>query len=291
MTGWLTDPLTYGFTLRALAELALLGAVGGTIGCWIILYRISYSAESLAHGMLPGLVLASLLGFPLILGGAVGVILAGLLVTLVARFTPGEPDTAIAVAVTALFGLGVLMALFPAAPVGIQGLLFGDPLGVDPAGLVTTTVIGGAVLLALWRGHHRLLAAGFDRAGSPAVGLSPARTQGLLLTLVAVTVLIGVQGLGTLLVAAILIAPAAAARLLTDRLPAMIAVSGGLAIVGGLAGIYLSWYARIAAGAAVVICLVGLYLAAACISTLARRGRRSLPPGPAPLPSPEEATS
>ncbi len=275
MTAWLTDPVTTGFSLRAVLELILLGVVGGAAGCWIVLYRISYGAESLAHGMLPGLVAASLLGVPLIVGGAAGIILAGLLIAVVSRFAPGRPDTAIAVVVTTLFGLGALMALSPASPVGIDGLLFGDPLGVSDGDLLAAALPGAAVLLVLWRGHDRLLAVGFDREGSAANGLSPGRVQGLLFVLLAITVLIGVQGLGTLLVAAILVGPAATARLLTRRPGTMIALGILVAVVAGIGGIYLSWHARIAAGAAVVACVVALYLTAVAISAL--RGQTGSP--------------
>lgn len=279
MIEWLTEPLGYGFTVRALIELVLLGTISGAIGCWIVLYRISYGAESLAHGMLPGLVAASLLGLPLLAGGLVGVIIAGVAVALVGRFASGPGDTAIAVVVTTLFGLGVLMALSPASPLGIQELLFGDPLGVDSLTLFATVLPGAVVLMVLWRGHDRLLASGFDPGSASATGISPTLIQVLLLALVAVTVLTGVQALGTLLVAAILVGPAATARLLTERMPAMIAISILSAVTAGVAGMYLSWYAGIAAGAAVVVSVLALYLAAAFIRSLKDRN-----PGRSPAP-------
>ncbi len=77
---FLTEPLSYGTTWRALIEMTILGAAGGVVGCWVVLYRLSYGAESLAHGMLPGLVLAGLIGLPVLLGGAIGIIVAGVLV-------------------------------------------------------------------------------------------------------------------------------------------------------------------------------------------------------------------
>lgn len=291
MIEWLTEPLGYGFALRALAELVLLGTISGVIGCWIVLYRISYGAESLAHGMLPGLVAASLLGLPLLAGGLAGVLAAGLAIGLIGRFTPGPPDTAIAVAITTLFGLGVLMALSPASQVGIQDLLFGDPLGVGHRALTATALSGLAVLAVLWRSHDRLLAVGFDRGPGVVAGISPALIQVLLLALVAVTVLVGVQAMGTLLVAAILVGPAATARLLTARMSTMIGLSIASAIIAGVAGIYLSWYAGVAAGAAVVACLLALYLAAVGAGALkGRLAGRSLRAGSGP-PAPGEAAS
>lgn len=267
MIDWLVDPLTHGFTVRALIEITLLGAVSGAVGCWVVLYGISYSAESLAHGMFPGLVGAALLGLPLLLGGAAGIILAGLLIAAISRFSGDSADTAIAVVVTSLFGLGVLMALSPDSPPGIQALLFGDPLGVTESQLFATGLLAAAVLAVLWLCHDRLLAIGFDGGNTArSMGLSPGLVEALLLVLVAVTVLVGVQGLGNLLVAAILVGPAAAARLLTNRMGSMIALSTAIAIFAGVAGIYLSFHGRIAAGASIVACLVAAWLIAALIS-------------------------
>src|SRR5262245_53529173 len=98
---------------RALLEVLLLAVVGGALGCWVVLANLSYGAESLAHGMLPGLVLASLAGVPLLLGGAVGVIVAALVIAAAGRVPGVGRDDATAVAVTSLLGLGALLALAP----------------------------------------------------------------------------------------------------------------------------------------------------------------------------------
>ena len=274
MIAWLTDPFTFGATARALIEIAILGTVGGAVGCWVILYRVSYSAESLAHGLFPGLVGAALLGLPILLGGAVGIIVAALLIAVVNRFAGDDADTAIAVVVTSLFGLGVLMALSPESLPGFSELLFGDLLGTTSTEILVSAAITIAVLAVLWLLHSRLLAIGFDQGAGSALGISPGLMTALVLCLVAVTVLIGVQSLGNLLVAAILVGPAAAARLLTDRFKVMMGLSIGFALLAGVAGIYVSYHARIAAGAAVVGCLIVIYLLAAAASAIADRSPR-----------------
>ena len=274
MIDWLTDPFTFGATTRALIEIAILGTVGGAVGCWVILYRVSYSAESLAHGLFPGLVGAALLGLPILLGGAVGIIVAALLIAVVNRFAGDDADTAIAVVVTSLFGLGVLMALSPESPPGVSELLFGDLLGTTSTEILVSAAITVPVLAVLWLLHSRLLAIGFDQGAGSALGISPGLMTALVLCLVAVTVLVGVQSLGNLLVAAILVGPAAAARLLTDRFKVMMGLSIGFALLAGVAGIYVSYHARIAAGAAVVGCLIVIYLLAAAASAIADRSPR-----------------
>ncbi|HZV74316.1 MAG TPA: metal ABC transporter permease [Conexibacter sp.] len=270
----LAHPFSQGLMQRALLEVLLLAAVGGTLGCWIVLGGLSYGAESLAHGMFPGLVLAALAGVPLLLGGAAGILVAALAVALAGRVRGIGRDDAVAVAVTTLFGLGALLALSPATPVGIQGLLFGDVLGTTSADLLAGAALVAVVLLAMWLAHQRLLAAGFDRSGARALGISPFAVDALLLTLLALAVLVAVQGLGNLLVVAVLVAPAAAARLVTRRLAPMMALAVALGAVAGIGGLYLSYYARIAAGASIAGLLVAGYLLArlAAVTSQVRKG-------------------
>jgi ABC-type Mn2+/Zn2+ transport system permease subunit len=271
MIEFLFDPLANGTTVRALAEITVLGIVSGAIGCWIVLYELSYSAESLAHGLFPGLVIAALVGFPLLLGGAIGVLVAAILVVLATRLADESADTAIAVVITALFGTGVLLALSPSSPPGIQELLFGDLLGVTFTDVAIAAAVGVAVLATLWMLHDRLLAVGFDRGAEQSLGVSVTTLNLILLTLVAVTILVAVQGLGNLLVAAILVGPAAAARQVTRRIGPMMAVSVAVAVASGVVGIYASYHLRTAAGASVVVAMLGFYLLVALAGTLQDR--------------------
>jgi ABC-type Mn2+/Zn2+ transport system permease subunit len=258
----LFHPWTLSFMQRALLELVLVGLVGGVLGCWIVFYELSYSAESLAHSLFPGLVLAALLGFPLVLGGAIGVLAAAAAVALAARVPGIERDTAVAVVITSLFGLGVLLALAPATPPGLENLLFGDLLGVSRADLVTAAALTAGVLAALALLHRRLLAVGFDRTTARALGGRPLLTDLSLLALIAAATLIAVRGLGNLLVVAVLVAPAATARLLTKRFATMMALAAALAIACGIGGLYLSYYGGTAGGASVAAVLVAAYLLA-----------------------------
>lgn len=271
MLDLLSEPLANGTTIRALAEITVLGIVSGAIGCWIVLYELSYSAESLAHGLFPGLVIAALVGAPLLLGGAIGVLVAAALVVTATRLADESADTAIAVVITALFGAGVLLALSPSSPPGIQELLFGDLLGVTFTDIAVAGGVGAAVLAALWVLHDRLLAVGFDQSSQQSIGVSVTTLNLVLMVLVAATILVAVQGLGTLLVAAILVGPAAAARQVTRRIGPMMAVSVAVAVASGVAGIYASYHLRTAAGASVVVAMLAFYLLAALTGSLQHR--------------------
>lgn len=258
----LTDPWADGITRRALIEVILLGLTGGALGCWLVLYALAYSAESLAHSLFPGLVGAALLGAPLLLGAAGGIAVAALAVAVAGRIPGIGRDTATAVVISTLFGLGVVLALSPATPAGLGGLLFGDLLGVTDGDLALAAGLGALVLVALWRTHDRLLAVGFDRSGAGTLGVSALRVDAGLLALLAVAIVVAVQGLGNLLVVAVLIAPAATARLVARRMTTMILVAAALAALGGLAGVYVSYYASTAAGASVAAVVVGCFAVA-----------------------------
>ena len=257
------EPLTQ----RALVEIVLVGLAGGALSCWIVLYNLSYSAESLAHGLLPGLVLAALAGLPLVLGGAVGLAVAAAGIALAARVPSIGRDTAVAVVVTSLFGLGALLALAPATPAGLQSLLFGDPLGVSDADLALAAALVVVVAGGLAVMHSRLLLVGFDRGAAPALGVRAAPVDLALLGLIAAALLVAVQGLGNLLVVAVLVGPAIAARRMAGRVAPMLVVAGAFAAFAGVAGLYVSYYARIAAGASIAGAILAGVALVALVST------------------------
>ena len=276
MVDWLTDPLGQEFMRRALLEVGLISVASGALGCWVIFYGVSYAAESLAHALFPGLVLAALAGVPLLVGGIPGITIAAIAIALVGR-TPGiGRDAAVSVVVTALFGLGALLALSPASPPGIQTLLFGDILAPSDTDLILSGVLAAAVVATLLVLHWRLLAVAFDRSTAGVLGAPPILADLAVLVLLAGAVLVAAQGLGTLLAVAALVGPAATARLLTRRLGAMMVASTALGIVAGLGGLYLSYYAGLAAGASIAGLIVVGYLVVLAGTAIAPMIRRPI---------------
>jgi ABC-type Mn2+/Zn2+ transport system permease subunit len=267
------EPLQEPFMQRALAEIALIGLASGALGCWVVLYEFSYAAESLAHSIFPGLVIATLAGVPLLLGAAPAIAIAALAIAAAGRVPGVSRDVAVAVVVTTMFGLGVLLALSPASPPGIESLLFGDILGPTDADLLAAAALAALVTAALWLLHGRLLATGFDRTSARALGLGPAAVDAALLLLLSAAIVVAVQGLGNLLVVAVFVGPAAAARRLTDRILPMFAIATALALLAGLAGLYLSYYAGTAAGASIALAIAAAYLLAVLLGPLAKRPR------------------
>jgi ABC-type Mn2+/Zn2+ transport system permease subunit len=282
---FLADPLRSGIDRRALAEIALAGAFCGALGFWVVTERLTYPAESLAHGLLPGLVVAALSGTSLLLGAAAGALVAALVIALAARDERIGADTGTAVAVTGLIGLGVLLALVPDSPQRLTELLFGDPLGVTDTDLVAAAallVLGGLLLAAL---HRPLKALAFDSDGATALGLRPLLMRIALLLLLALAIAVAVQGLGALLVLAVLVAPPVAVRRHVST-PGSAMLGGALvAVLAGFVGLEVSFHAGSATGASVALALC----AAAALGALAPRRGRAAGPSSARPRSPRRA--
>jgi ABC-type Mn2+/Zn2+ transport system permease subunit len=208
-------------------------------------------------------------------------VLAALAIALAGRVAGVGREGAIAVVVTTMFGLGALLALSPRSPPGIESLLFGDVFGVTAADVGTAAAFAAVALLALRLLHGPLLVAGFDRAAAPGLGVSPALAEAALLVLLAAGIAIAVQGLGNLLVVAVFVGPAAAARRLSERMLPTMLLAAALAALAGVAGLYLSYYAGTAGGASVALAIVAVYLLALPLGRLraARAGRALAPAG------------
>jgi ABC-type Mn2+/Zn2+ transport system permease subunit len=250
--------LSSGIMQRAFLEAIVLGLACGPLGVWILLLRRSYAAESLSHAMLPGLVIAALAGVPLLFGAAAGVLVAAGGIALVARDARAGGDIGVAVVVSGLFGLGGILALSPETPPRLGELLFGDLLGLTNGDLVAAAALAAGVLMALAVGYRALSATAFARGSAQALGLQPARADLALLAVLAVTTVAAVQGLGNLLLVALILAPAAAALNLATRLPMTLALAAALAVLAGIAGLVVSYHFELAAGASVALCAVAL---------------------------------
>jgi ABC-type Mn2+/Zn2+ transport system permease subunit len=259
MLDWLLDPFSGALMQRALLEVLVVAIACGPLGVWVLLYRQSYAAESISHAMLPGLVVASLAGASLLLGAAAGVLVAAVAISLAGRDERLGGDVGVAVAISALFGLGALLALSPDVPARLGELLFGDLLGVSAGDVVQAAVLAAGVAIALALSHRRLALSAFDRAAAPSLGARPARWELALLALLAICTVAAVRGLGNLLVVALILAPAAAALNLSRRLPAALCLAAALAALAGVIGLLASYHLSIAAGAAVALAAVALF--------------------------------
>ncbi len=269
MADALLDPFRDGFTQRALIGVLALGLACGPLGAWLTLWRRAYAVESFAHALLPGLVLAALLGAPLLVGAIGGVLVAALVIALASRDPRIDADTGTTVAVSALLGAGALLALAPPEPVRLRELLFGDLLGIAPASLAAIAALSLLAVGVLALAYRPLSLVAFDRPAARSLGARPARAELLLLALAGVLSAASALALGNLLVLALLLAPGAAATLLSRRLPTVLVLAALIAAFAGVLGLYASYYLETAAGAS--IALAALALTAVAATVTARR--------------------
>ncbi|MDP9778516.1 zinc/manganese transport system permease protein/manganese/iron transport system permease protein [Nakamurella flavida] len=276
---WLLDPFSASFMLHALVGGLLVAGICGVAGTWVVIRGSAFLGEALAHGMVPGVALAALLGFPSILGAAVS---AGAMATGVGLLTRNRrlsDDTAIALLFVGMLALGVLIVSRSRSfATDLTAVLFGDVLAIRGGDLVQLAV---AVLLtvALAAGFHRsFVALAFDPAKAATLGLRPHVGRIAVTVLVTLAVVSSYQAVGSLLVVGLLVGPAAAARPWTSGIAASMAVAAGIGAVAVVAGLLLSWHAGTAAGASIAVLAVASYP----LSVLLRAARRTRPVTAAP---------
>lgn len=250
----LLDPLQFSFIVRALIAAVLVGVVCSVLGVYVILRGMAFFGDALAHTILPGVVAAFLLGWPLALGALLmGVLTAVGIGALSSRGVVKE-DTAIGVIFAGAFALGVAMLSATGSyTVDLAHFLFGNLLGVTVSDLWITAVLGLVVLLIIFLFYKEFMVISFDPVLATTLRLPATFLRYLLLILVAVTIVVSLQVVGIALMVAMLVTPAAAASLLTRRLAPMMVISALIGAFSGAAGLYISYYLDIASGPAVVL--------------------------------------
>ncbi|UCG26565.1 MAG: metal ABC transporter permease [Chloroflexota bacterium] len=261
MLEWLTEPLAYGFVVRALLAALMVGVVSAVLGSFIVLRGMAFFGDAVAHTILPGVVLAFLLGLPLALGALVtGVLTAVGIGVLTSRGVLKE-DTAIGVVFAGFFALGVAMLSATGNyTVDLAHFLFGNLLGVRSSDLWLILLLGGTVLIVIFIFYKEFLVMTFDPVLAVTLRLPTTFLRYLLLVLIAVTIVISLQVVGIALMLAMLVTPAATASLLTRRLPSMMAVAGLIGAGSGVVGLYVSFYLDIASGPTVVLVASAIFV-------------------------------
>lgn len=272
--GFLLDPLQYAFMQRGMLAVLLVGAVSGLIGCYVVVRGMAFFGDALAHSILPGVAIAYIAGGNLFLGGLVAGIGAALGIGWLAREGRIKEDTAIGVVFAGMFALGIaIISTARSYSADLTHILFGDVLGVSDADLLLMLVFGALVVGAILIFYKEFLVLSFDAGLAKTLKLPGERLRLLLLALLAVTIVASLQTVGVALMVAMLVTPAATARLLIKRLHHMMVVSGLLGAVSGVVGLYLSFYLNVASGPAIVLTTTGFFVLAFLLVRV--RGRRA----------------
>lgn len=294
MIDWLVDPLTYDFFVRALAVTTVAAVVCAVLSCWLVLIGWALMGDAVSHAVLPGVVLAYVLGWPFALGALVFALLAVALIGGLRDSSRLKEDTAIGVVFTTLFALGLVLISVTPSQTDLAHILFGNLLGVSRADLVQVLVLAALAIAVLVAKRRDLTLFAFDPTHAFAIGLSPRRLSALLLGLLAVTTVMALQAVGVILVVALLIIPGATAYLLTDRFSRMLLVAPAVAGVCAVVGIYASFYLDASPGGVVVLTMGTVFAFVYLFSprhgvlrrrlTARARARRAVvAPAPAPL--------
>ncbi|MBO0898483.1 metal ABC transporter permease [Cellulomonas sp. zg-ZUI222] len=249
----LLEPLTYDFMVRALVTIVVASVVCAVLSCWLVLIGWSLMGDAVSHAVLPGVVLAYVVGAPFALGAVVFGVLAVVLIGFVRDTSRVKEDAAIGIVFTSLFALGLVLVSVTPSQTDLNHIVFGNLLGVSGTDLVQIGGLGAVVLTVLLVRRRDLTLYAFDPMHAHAIGISPRRLGALLLGLLALTAVVALQAVGVVLVVAMLIVPGATAYLLTDRFSRMLLIAPSLSAACGVVGLYVSYYADTASGATIVL--------------------------------------
>jgi ABC-type Mn2+/Zn2+ transport system permease subunit len=278
---FLTDPFEAEFIRTGALAAAIVGVMCGVVGCYVVVRGMALMADSLSHGVLPGVAIAFALTagtagetpdeVAITIGALAAALTTAVATSAILRRSPLREDTAAAVVFVFMLALGVaIVSRVDGYSVDLNSFLFGDVLGVQSGEVVTTAVLTGAVLALVVVLYRPFLMLSFDRKRAAAIGLPVDALHLAMLVVLALAVVVGFRVVGALLVLGLLIAPAAAATLVTKRLPAMMAVSAAIAALSGPLGLLASWHFDVAAGPAIVLVAVAAFAAALALRPVAR---------------------
>ena len=274
---WVIDPFLESVTMqRALTAGTFAAIACGLVGTWVVLRGMTFIGDALAHGVLPGLALATIVGFSPTLGALVsaGVMIGG--ISLVGRRARLNEDAAIGLLFVGMLALGVLIVSRSRSFAGdLTGFLFGGITSVTRGDLVLGAVVAVGVLIVVVLGYRAFLVLSFNRDAATLMGLRPGWAHAVLMLAITATVVASFKTVGTLLVFALITAPAAAAVQVVRRVRWVLVTSVLLAQLSVVVGLLVSWHARLAAGAAMAVCAVGCFIVALAVAEvrqlLARR--------------------
>ncbi|MEU6381827.1 anchored repeat-type ABC transporter permease subunit [Streptomyces sp. NPDC046909] len=261
MIDFLLDPWELPFMQRAFAVAAVVGLVCGVVGVYVVLRGMAFIGDAVAHSAFPGVALAYTFEGNLLLGGATAGIVTSVLIAYVSQNRRLKEDTVIGVFFAFAFGLGiVLVSTRDSWTTDLSSFLFGQVLAVSAEDLWTVAGIGAVLVAVVLALRKELVAVSLDRETARAAGLPVFRLDLTLYVVVTSTIVMSLEAVGNVLVLALLITPAATARLLTERLWTMTLLASVIGCAGSLAGLYVSYAYDLAAGGSIVVVLTGVFV-------------------------------
>jgi ABC-type Mn2+/Zn2+ transport system permease subunit len=261
MLNWLSAPFTYEFIQRGFIASVIVGTICSVIGCYVVVRSMAFMGDAIAHAILPGVAIAYILNGNLTLGALIASIIIALGIGQLSKLGKLKEDTSIGILFSAFLALGVLIiSSIRTYAVDLSHILFGNILGVSRSDLIFTSVTAFFILLFIFIFYKEFLIISFDRVYAKAVKIPVEFYRNFMLVLMALTIVASIQTVGVVMVAAMLVTPAAAAFILSKRLPVMMGISCLIGIISSVVGLYISYYANVASGAAIVLTATAIFL-------------------------------
>jgi manganese/iron transport system permease protein len=260
---------------RAVIEAVLVGAVAGAVGVHVVLRRLPFFVVAISHATFPGVVIASMLGISLFLGGTAfgSVVVAAVLLLGTTKVL--DDASIVGVVLAGSFALGVLLlSTRPSSSRDLSAFLVGSVLTVTRADIVTTVVVGLAVLGALGALHKELVLQAFDRGSAAALGYPGWMLDAVVLVAVTVIMVTAIPAVGTLLAVALLTVPALTARLWCSRVVPIMVIAAVIGASSGLVGLCAAAVWSIAAGGAIALAAGACFVGSLVVTTWRDAGRR-----------------
>jgi manganese/iron transport system permease protein len=269
---WLIDPFELAFQQRALLGGALAAVALSIVGTWVVLRGMTFLGDALVHGVIPGIALAILLDFSVLLGAVLAalVMIAG--INLVHRQTTFSEDTGIGLLFVGMLALGVILISRTASYTGsLTGILFGDALGVSTRDLVVLATVAVVTFVVSILFYRPFLVLAFNEEKAELFGLRPRLAHVVLLGLITLAIVGSFQTVGTLLVFGLLVGPPATAALLVRTVPAMMLLAGAIGIASVAIGLVVSYHADTSGSATMALIPIVLFFVVLAVKSLAAR--------------------
>jgi manganese transport system permease protein len=249
----LAAPFQYEFMVRATLVSALVGAICALLSCYVILKGWSLMGDAVSHSVLPGVVLAYVVGVPFALGAFVFGLGSVVAIGFIKSRSRVKEDTVIGVVFTTLFALGLVLISKVPSEVHLSHILFGDVLGISDGDVVQTVIVGALTLATVLVLRKDLLLFCFDPTHARSIGLNTNFLYYALLTVLALTIVAALQTVGIILVVAMLITPGATAYLLSDRFNKMLVIAIAVSVGSSVLGTYVSYFLDATTGGCIVV--------------------------------------
>lgn len=252
--------MQYGFLQKALLTSVMVGIICGVIGCFIILRGMALMGDAISHAVLPGVAISYMLGVNFFFGAVISGVITAIAIGFVSQNSRIKHDTSIGIMFTAAFASGIIIITMLKSSTDLYHILFGNVLAVRLSDMWITLGISLFVLAAVYLFYKELLVTSFDETMGAAYGLPVRFIHYFLMTLLTMVTVASLQTVGIVLVVAMLITPAAAAYLLTERLWMMIFLASGIGVISSITGLYFSFTYNLASGATIVISSTAIFI-------------------------------